>query len=37
VLGLLGCDYHFLSDCIAGAMLGAACGTATDALIEPAR
>ncbi len=25
-VGLLGCDYHFLSDCIAGALLGLAVG-----------
>ncbi len=25
VIGLLGCDYHFLSDCLAGACLGCLC------------
>jgi membrane-associated phospholipid phosphatase len=28
VLGLLGADYHFLSDCLAGAALGTACALA---------
>ncbi len=28
VVGLLGCDFHFLSDCLAGGMLGAAMGLA---------
>ena len=28
VMGLLGCDFHFLSDCLAGGMLGAAFGAA---------
>ena len=27
-LGLLGCDFHFLSDCLAGALLGTAFGRA---------
>lgn len=35
-LGLLGCDYHFLSDCIAGALLGAACGVGVSQLAAPA-
>ncbi len=34
VLGLLGADYHFLSDCLAGAGLGAACGLAVDGLVR---
>jgi membrane-associated phospholipid phosphatase len=25
-LGLIGCDYHFLGDCIGGAIVGASCG-----------
>lgn len=33
VVGLLGCDYHFLSDCVAGAGLGAAIAVAALALI----
>ncbi len=28
VVGLLGCDFHFLSDCLAGGLLGAAFGLA---------
>ncbi len=28
VVGLLGCDFHFLSDCVAGGLLGAAFGMA---------
>jgi len=36
VLGLLGADYHFLSDCIAGAALGTGCGLAVRGLVAPA-
>jgi membrane-associated phospholipid phosphatase len=32
-IGLIGCDYHFLSDCIAGALLGIACGATVEATI----
>jgi membrane-associated phospholipid phosphatase len=37
VIGLIGCDFHFLSDCIAGALLGTACGLAVDGVICSAR
>lgn len=33
VIGLLGADYHFVGDCIAGAGLGAACGLGVNSLI----
>ncbi len=37
IIGLIGCDYHFLSDCIAGLLVGAAFGLGTDgALRTPA-
>jgi membrane-associated phospholipid phosphatase len=32
-IGLLGADYHFLSDCIAGAALGTACALTVNGLI----
>jgi membrane-associated phospholipid phosphatase len=34
-IGLIGCDYHFLSDCVAGALLGTACAVAVDRTITP--
>ncbi len=33
-LGLLGANYHFLSDCLAGAALGVVCGIALDGLVR---
>ncbi len=33
VIGLLGADYHFLSDCLAGAALGTGCGLAARGLV----
>jgi membrane-associated phospholipid phosphatase len=36
-LGLLGADYHFLGDIIAGAYLGTACGVGMNAVIKVGR
>ncbi len=35
VIGLLGCDFHFLSDCLAGALLGAGVGLAVAGWLMP--
>ncbi len=34
VIGLLGADYHFLSDCLAGAALGTACALCVNGLTD---
>ena len=36
-VGLLGCDFHFVSDCLAGGLLGAAFGLATRTQAAPFR
>lgn len=36
-IGLIGADFHFLGDCIAGALLGAACAAAANAATDSAR